>query len=356
MNRTLLLGMAAVAAISATAVMAVPAGYPIQVVPVGKGPFNFPPGFGIDFPKVKIMVTEKLAPNLVILHGNAGVDAGHPDGSGGRVAVLYGPDGVLMVDTENKQVAEKTLAAVRTLSKGPIKFVISSHAHGDHTGANAFFAKQGAIMIGQENLRYEMMPAPNASAQQKANYEPGGLPFMTYQYDPAKPGTPALTIKMNGEIVDAIPMMPSHLGGDTVVRFRNANVIYIEDFFRNFGFPFADQGNGGSIKGMLDAIDLFSKLSDDNTILIPGHGTLIHKKDLLPYRKMLVDVMAKVKDMKGQGKSLKDVLASNVLKPYEGGTDGDTQSSKDRFLTEVYAEVNGLPPIVNGRRTMPKMD
>jgi glyoxylase-like metal-dependent hydrolase (beta-lactamase superfamily II) len=106
---------------------------------------------------------------------------------------------------------------------------------------------------------------------------------------------------MNGETVDFIPMMPSHTAGDTIVRFRKADVIYIEDFYRNFGYPFADQSNGGSLKGMLDASDLIAKLAGPNTTLIPGHGTLIKKQDLLPYRAMLVDIMAKVKALRDQG-------------------------------------------------------
>ncbi|HWY62472.1 MAG TPA: MBL fold metallo-hydrolase [Rhizomicrobium sp.] len=353
MKRTwLLLGAAAVAALSASAWAADK--YPIQVVPVGKGPYTFPEGYKTPWDKVQIMVTEKLSPNLYVLHGNAGPDSGHPDASGGRAAVLFGPDGVLMVDTENEPVAEKTLKAIRTFTQAPIKIVVSSHAHGDHTGGNAFFAKQGAILFSQENLRDELArPPARANGQPTPAVDPASLATVTYQYDPATEGKPAVTIHMNGETVDFIPMMPSHMGGDTVVRFHNADVIYIEDFYRNFGYPFADQANGGSINGMLKAIDLLEKLADDNTILVPGHGTLVHRKDLLPYRNMLVEVLAKVKTLRGQGKSLKDVLAMNLTAPYDKTTLGDSQSSKDRFISEVYNEVNGLPPVVDGKRKMP---
>jgi glyoxylase-like metal-dependent hydrolase (beta-lactamase superfamily II) len=178
--------------------------------------------------------------------------------------------------------------------------------------------------------------------------------MVTYKYDPATKGKPAMTVHMNGETVDLIPMMPSHMGGDTVVRFEKANVIYIEDFYRNFGYPFADQANGGSIKGMLEAIDLFNSLADDNTILVPGHGTLVHKKDLQPYRKMLVEMLDKVGKLRNSGKSLKDVIAMDLTKPYDSVTLGDTQQSKDRFIQELYAEVKPLPPIVDGRRKMPR--
>jgi len=359
MKRTWLLAVAALVVVSG-AVWAQQEQYPITMIPPGKGPYNFPEGYKTPWDKVTVTVTEKLAPNLYVLHGNAGVDAAHPDASGGRVAVLFGSDGVLMVDTENAPVAEKTLAAIRTFSQAPIKIVVNSHAHSDHVGGNAFFAKQGALILAQENLREEMMPNPDATprpagAPAVLPVDPASLPVETYHYDPATEGKPAVTIHMDGETVDLIPMMPSHMAGDTVVRFEKANVIYIEDFYRNFGYPFADQANGGSINGMLQAIDLLEKLADDNTILVPGHGTLIHKKDMLPYRKMLVEVLAKVKTLRDQGKSLKDVLAMNLTQPYDAVTLGDVQSSKDRFITEAYNEVapGGLPPVVHGRRKMP---
>ena len=201
--------------------------------------------------------------------------------------------------------------------------LVNTHVHSDHTGANAFFAKQGALIFSQENLRNEMLrPPPRANGQPAPAPEMAGIPVATYSYNPAAPGQPAVTFNMNGETVDFIPMMPSHTAGDTIVRFRKANVIYIEDFYRNFGYPFADQANGGSIKGMLDAVDLIEKLAGPDTTLIPGHGTLVKKQDLPAYRAMLVDIMAKVKTLRDQGKSLKDVLAANLTAPYDKTTHG----------------------------------
>jgi glyoxylase-like metal-dependent hydrolase (beta-lactamase superfamily II) len=294
-----------------------------------------------------MLVTEKLAPNLYSLHGSAGLDPAHPDAAGGRVEVLFGPDGVLMVDTEDPQLAAKTLDTIRTFSSAPIKIVVNSHIHPDHTGGNAFFAKQGAEIFAQENLRDEMLSPPGAGRAP----DPAGVPTVTYRY--GSPGTPAITIHMNGETVDFIPMMPSHTAGDTIVRFNKANVIYIEDFYRNFGYPFADQANGGSIKGMIEAVDLIQKLAGPDTTLIPGHGTLVTKKDLLGYRAMLVDILGKVQKLRDEGKSLGEVLAANLTARYDATTLGDTKQSKDRFITEVYDEVKDFPPVVNGKRKMP---
>jgi glyoxylase-like metal-dependent hydrolase (beta-lactamase superfamily II) len=328
--------------------------YPITLIPPGKGPYAFPPGYQTPWEKIEIMVTAKMSPNLFVLHGSEGLDPAHPEASGGRAMVLFGPDGVLLVDTQNRQVAEKTLAAIRSFTSAPIRIVVNTHIHGDHTGANAFFAKQGALIFAQENLRNEMLRPPRrADGQSPPAPDMAAVPVVTYHYNPEAPGQPAVTFNMNEETVDFIPMMPSHTAGDTIVRFRNANVIYIEDFYRNFGYPFADQANGGSIKGMLEAIDLFDKVAGPDTILVPGHGTFIKKGELAPYRAMLVDVMAKVTALRNQGKTLKEVLAANLTAPYDKTTLGDTQQSKDRFITEAYEEVRDLPPIVDGKRTMP---
>ena len=350
----LLLGVAAMAAIPAMA-WAQGTEYPITVIPPGKGPYTFPPGYQTPWDKIQIMVTEKMSPNLFVLHGSEGLDPAHPDASGGRAMALFGPDGVLMVDTENRQVAEQTLKAIRSFTNAPIKVLVNTHLHSDHTGANAFFAKQGALIFSQENLQSELLrPPARANGQPAPAPDMASIPVAIYAYSPAAPGRPAVTFDMNGETVDFIPMMPSHTAGDTIVRFRKANVIYIEDFYRNFGYPFADQANGGSIKGMLDAVDLIEKMAGPDTTLVPGHGTLVRKNDLLPYRAMLVDILAKVKTLRDQNKTLKEVLAANLTAPYDKATQGDTQESKDRFITEVYDEVKDFPAIVDGKRTMPR--
>src|SRR6266550_7252960 len=249
-------------AVVPTSVHVQEAGYPVEIVPPGKGPFTFPAGYQTPWDKIQLFVTAKMSPNLFVIHGSEALDPAHPDASGGRVMVLFGSDGVLMVDTENRQVADKTLKAIRTFTNAPIKMVVNTHIHGDHTGANAFFGGQGAVIFAQDNLRSEMVRPRRPDGQPGPAPDMAGVPVVTYNYDAAAPGRPAVTLNMNGETVDLVPMMPSHTAGDTIVRFRNANVIYIEDFYRNFGYPFADQNNGGSLRGMLDAIDLIGKLAD----------------------------------------------------------------------------------------------
>ena len=267
----LLIGVAGVATVSAgvsgRAAQTPAAQYPVTLIPPGKGPYTFPAGYQTPWDRIQIMVTAKMSPNLFVLHGSEGLDPAHPDASGGRAMALFGPDGVLMVDTENRQVAEKTLAAIRTFIRR-----LRSRCWSTRTSIPIIPArtrslpKQGALIFAQDNLRSEMVAsAVHGRRPAGAATEMAGIPVGTYKYNRATSGQPAVTFNMNGETVDFIPMMPSHTAGDTIVRFRSANVIYIEDFYRNFGYPFADQANGGSIKGMLEAVDLIEKAGGTTT-------------------------------------------------------------------------------------------
>lgn len=284
----------------------------------------------IDYAAIQI-VTDKMAPNLYMLSGSAGADKNHQDAAGGRIGVLAGPDGVLMVDSQYGQISEKVLAAVKRIDSGPIRYLVNSHIHIDHTGGNAFFAKQGAVIYAREELREEMLRAPAR--------DPANLPVITYGM-----GAP-VKIRMNGEVVDLIPVRAAHTGGDTMIRFENANIIMIGDFYRNFGYPYIDTANGGSLKGMLEGLDMLGKLAGPDTKLVPGHGTIISRADLIPYRDMIVAVRDKVQALVGQGATLQQVLAAKVTAPFDAKVEGGllaagTQgTSADRFVAEVYEEL-----------------
>ena len=230
---------------------------------------------GIQYDKIEIK-TDKLAPNLYMLAGSEGVDPGHPDGAGGRIGVLAGPDGIFMVDSQYLQIGDKVVAAVRRIDSGPIRFLVNTHIHGDHTAGNATFAKLGAVLLAREELREGMARQPSG--------DPARLPVITYGM-----GEP-VRLRMNGETVELIPVRAAHTGGDTIVRFVNADVIMIGDFYRNFGYPFIDTNNGGSLKGALDVLELTMKIAGPTTRLIPGHGTYIKRTDIIPYRDMILDV------------------------------------------------------------------
>src|SRR5712672_2328566 len=268
----------------------------------------------MDFNKVEIL-TEKLGPNVYMLSGSSGLDPSHEDAAGGRIGVLAGPDGVLMIDSQYAQLSDKVLAAIRRISSGPIRYLVNTHIHRDHTAGNAFFAKQGALIFAREELRDGMVrlsKAPNAATNLVAN--PAGFPVITYGM-----GEP-VRIHMNDEIVHFIPIRAAHTGGDTNIKFEKANVLFIGDFYRNYGYPYIVINNGGSLKGMLTGLELTMKSADASTTIVPGHGTLIKRDDIIPYRDMILAVQQKVQQMIAQGKTLQDVLAAKVTAPYETKT------------------------------------
>jgi len=298
-------------------------------------------GQGIDYARIEIL-TEKMAPNLYMLSGSAGADPGHEDAAGGRIGVLAGPDGIFMVDAQYAQITDKVVAAIRKISSEPIRFLVNTHVHGDHTAGNANIVKMGAVLFAREELREEMLrpPAPSANGNPAPARDPARLPVVTYGMgDPVK-------LHLNGEVVDLIPVRAAHTGGDTMVRFENADVIMIGDFYRNYGYPFIDTNNGGTLRGALEALDATMKAAGPNTKLIPGHGTIINRTDIVPYRDMILGVQAKVREMIAQGKSEKEVLAAKVTAPYDAKVPGGllpagAGTSADRFVSMVYSQLKG---------------
>jgi glyoxylase-like metal-dependent hydrolase (beta-lactamase superfamily II) len=298
-------------------------------------------GQGIDYAKIEIL-TEKMAPNLYMLSGSAGADPGHEDAAGGRIGVLAGPDGIFMVDSQYAQITDKVVAAIRKISPEPIRFLVNTHVHPDHTAGNANFVKMGALLFAREELREELSRPPAQPAAPGKNpapaRDPARLPVVTYGMgDPVK-------LRLNGEIVDLIPVRAAHTGGDTMIRFENADVIMIGDFYRNYGYPFIDTNNGGTLKGALEALDVTMKLAGPNTRLVPGHGTNINRADILPYRDMILGVQAKVQQMINEGKSEQQVLAAKVTAPYDAKVPGGllpagAGTSADRFVSMVYSQL-----------------
>jgi cyclase len=288
-------------------------------------------GQGIDYAKIEIL-TEKIAPNLYILSGSAGADPGHQDAAGGRIGVLAGPDGIFMVDAQYAQITDKVAAAIKKISSEPIRYLVNTHVHPDHTAGNANFVKMGALLFAREELREEL--------SRGAAGDPARLPVVTYGMgDPVK-------LRLNGEIVDLIPVHAAHTGGDTMIRFENADVIMIGDFYRNYGYPFIDTNNGGTLKGALEALDETMKLAGPNTRLIPGHGTFINRTDIVPYRDMILGVQTKVQQMIKEGKSQQEVLAAKVTAPYDAKVPGGllpagAGTSADRFVSMVYSQLKG---------------
>lgn len=309
----------------------------ITALAVAQGP-------GINYAKVQF-IPQQLAPNVYILTGSRGADAGHPEAAGGRIGVLAGPEGVLMVDATYAPLSDKLATAIKQINPGPIRFLVDTHYHPDHTGGNPKFAKKGALIFAREEVRQALVtpppPAVLAAVGDAASWtDPERLPIVTY-------GSGAtVKIHFDGETVDLIPLPSGHTNGDTMVRFENANVIMVGDFYRNYGYPFVDATRGASFKGTLESIDLLLRTADANTKLVPGHGSLPTLADVRAYRDMIVDVRSKVEQMAANGSSLQQVLAAKLTAPYDakvpGGTDplpAGLGNSADRFISAMYAEV-----------------
>lgn len=222
------------------------------------------------------------------------------EGQGGNIAVSTGPDGVLMVDDQFAPLAGKITAAIEKLDQGPIKFLLNTHWHGDHTGGNAHFGKKANI-VAHANVRKRLAGKSDTAKE--------ALPVVTF-------GDSA-SVHINGEEVRLIHLGPSHTDGDSIIHFTQSGVFHMGDQFFNGRFPFVDLGSGGDVAGLLKNIEAALKLIPADAKIIPGHGALATKADLEKYRDMLVETTGLVKKAIVDGKTLADVKAAGLPEKYK---------------------------------------
>jgi cyclase len=301
-------------------------------------------GANIDYDRIQI-ITQKLAPEFYALTGSPDLDPGHPEAAGGRVGILIGPDGVFLVDGTYAPLSGKVLEAIRKHNSGPIRFLVDTHYHPDHTGGNPNFARMGAIIFAREETRKRLiqpLPAAVATVVGKAASwtDPNRLPTVTYGMDSP------LKIYFDSEVIDIIPLPPAHTDGDTMVRFEKADILMAGDFYRTYGYPFVDAANGGSFKGTLAAINLLLQASGPNTKILPGHGRIATRTDVEAYRDMILDVQSRIITMMNGGRGLPDILAAKLTAAYDSRVPGGTVptplgvgTSADRFVSALYAEL-----------------
>jgi cyclase len=272
-----------------------------------------------DFSKVEIKTT-KIASNFYTL-----------EGQGGTIGVLAGPDGIFMVDSQFAPLTPKIVAAIHQISNAPIRFLVDTHVHGDHTGGNENLAKMGVTIFARDELRDRLAhPAPAANGTPGVPAPAAALPVVTYRGP--------VTFHMDGEEVELIPIYRAHTDGDTMVHFRNADVIMTGDFFRSLGYPNIDRANGGSLNGMLDGLGTLIGMMGPNTKAIPGHGVTVGRAEIIAHRDMILAVRDRVAALIAQGKSQDEVLASNPTSDYDAKIPMSKETTQ-RFVTQLYAEL-----------------
>ena len=280
---------------------------------------------GTDYSKVEIKTT-KLSANFYML------EAMGPMGAvGGTMGVLTGPDGIFMVDANFVQMGDKTVAAVKKISSGPIRFVINTHVHGDHTGGDEALAKAGAVIMARDELRFRLAhPAPAANGTPAPVPSAMALPLVTYRGQ--------MTFHVNGEDVEAIPIPAAHTDGDTMVHFPAEDIIMTGDYFRSLGYPNIDIANGGSLKGMVDGIGRTIGMCGPKTKVIPGHGEIVDRAGLTAHRDMILAIRDKIEPMVKQGKTVEEVIAAKPTADYDAKVPTAATTS-ERFIRQVYTEL-----------------
>jgi cyclase len=230
-------------------------------------------------------------------------------GQGGNITIAVGDDAIIMVDGQFAPLSDKIKAAIRAISPHPIKYLVNTHFHGDHTGGNENFAKDGAIIVAHDNIRVRLAAGTqNMMTGAKAGPRPPeALPKQTYYG-----GT--FDLEAGGRKAKLTHVSNAHTDGDTWVYFADANVLCTGDTFNNLKkYQNIDFANGGDVRGMIRAIDAYIKVSDDKTRIVPGHGELATKADLTTFRNMLVTSQERLKKLYDEGKTEADVLAMKPL-------------------------------------------
>jgi len=279
-----------------------------------------------DFSKVQIKVS-KVSGNIYML-----------EGAGGNIAASVGEDGIVIVDDQFAPLADKIQAALKNLgiTDKPVRFVINTHYHGDHTGGNAPFANAGSTLIAQDNVRkrleaggaagnggsvrMEVKPAPKAA-----------LPIITFEHD--------VTVHLNGEDIRALHFPAGHTDGDAVIFFPKNNVVHMGDDFVRYGFPFIDVTSGGSVQGMIAAMEKVSTQLPPDVKVIPGHGGLSNLDDVRAFVTMLKETSAAVQKAIDEKKTLEQMKQEKILESWKKWS-GEFVDS-DKFIETLYNSLTG---------------
>jgi cyclase len=278
-----------------------------------------------DLSKVEMKVTH-VAGSVYMLQG-----------AGGNIGASVGEDGIVIVDDQYAPLADKIKSALKGITDKPIRFIINTHYHEDHTSGNAIFQKDAPV-IAQDNVRKRLQEGVTAGnlGSVTAVHKPQpkeALPILTFDHD--------VTVHLNGEDIRALHYPHGHTDGDSIIFFPKSNVVHMGDDFVRYGFPFIDLGGGGSVEGMIAALEeIIPKLPADVKV-IPGHGEISTLDDVRTYVGMLKDTRAVVENGIKQGKTLNQLKQEKVLAKWEKYKNDFISS--DAFIETLYNDLTGKP-------------
>ena len=272
------------------------------------------------------IVPVKVADNLYFLKG-----------AGGNVGVFIGKEGTLMIDNQFAPLSNKINGAIKTLSPNDIRFLINTHVHGDHSGGNENFTKMGATIVAHDMVR-ERMSKERANPSDNAVIPPRpaeAWPVITF--------ADKLNVYLNQEEIALLHVSPGHTDGDVVIHFKKANVYHMGDMFVTYGYPYIDYGSGGSINGFISSLDSFLSMMDDNTKVIPGHGELCTKADVIKFRDRVAEIRNEVAAALKKGKKPADVTGLPIASKYDAEWGQGFTKGKD-FVLMIAENLKATQP------------
>lgn len=276
------------------------------------------PGFGVDYDSVEFRLT------------HVGGRVHMLEGAGGNLGVFVADDGVFLVDGQFAPLTDGILAEIRRVSTEPVRFLINTHFHGDHTGGNENFGPAGALIVAHENVRRTLAQPHYIEMVQTRwpAFGPEALPVVTFR--------DSVTFHLGGERIDVIHAPPSHTDGDSVIYFRGSDVIHMGDIYRTRGQPIFDRNNGGSYEGLIAASDFVLDLIGEDTKIVPGHGAISTRADLREVRDIMATVRDRIRAGIDAGRTVEQIIAAD---PSAGFGWRDGRLTVEETVRWIYAEL-----------------
>jgi glyoxylase-like metal-dependent hydrolase (beta-lactamase superfamily II) len=272
-----------------------------------------------DFADVEIRAVE-IKPGIAVLFGQ-----------GGNIGVSYGTDGTMIVDDQFAPLTPRIQAAIAGLGATPVKFLVNTHWHFDHTGGNENFGKAGATIVAHENVRERLAAGGTTAGNTTPPAPREALPVVTYD--------DSLSFHVNGDEIEVIHTGGGHTDGDSVILWRRANVLHTGDLMMNgLGFPFIDISSGGNVEHLLRSLDQMVAMTDGETVIIPGHGELADRLDLIAWRRMIASAVDRVERLKDAGRTLEEAKAAKPLAGLSNAEGGFV--AEDQFVEAIWASLD----------------